>query len=56
MVGNLLDEIISYEDALTYQSWVIEYLSNKYCNEYINLIEDERLRQGEIRIDLNKQL
>ena len=44
MVGNLLDEVISYEDALTYQGWAIEYLGNKYCNEYVNLIEDERHR------------
>ena len=38
-IEELVDEIIKYEDVLTYQGWLIEYLTSTYCIEYVNLIE-----------------
>ena len=52
----MVDEIIQYEDALTYQSWLIEYLTNTYCIEYVNLIDEERKSLSVTKSELNSQL
>ena len=55
-IEDLVDEIIQYEDALTYQSWLIEHLTNTYCIEYVNLIDEERKSLSVTKSELNSQL
>ena len=51
-----MDEVSAYEEALTYQSWLIKHLTDQYCPQYVNYVEQERNTLGKLKIELNKQL
>ena len=55
-VKDLEVEVSAYEDALTYQNWLVRHLTDQYCPQFVSYAEQERQTLGKRRIELNKQL